>query len=73
MESTSNQLQPAPPQLLTDMEAKPSGDPEGAGGAETADVSQCEKPSVPMTSLKMMFERGQTDTVSLLRSSPVRV
>lgn len=47
-------------QHLTDMEAPPSRatteEEEVAGGV----VSECEKPSVPLTSLKRMFETGQT-------------
>ncbi|XP_071333549.1 LIM domain and actin-binding protein 1a [Trachinotus anak] len=67
-ESTSKQLQSAQPQDLTDMEAKPSRgseDQEGAAAAAT-EVPDCEKPSVPLNSLKMMFERGEnlTDKVS---------
>lgn len=44
------------------MEEKPSRDSEGAA----AEVPDCEKPSVPLNSLKMMFEKGESDNVSLL-------
>ncbi|KAM7405291.1 hypothetical protein PAMP_012564 [Pampus punctatissimus] len=47
------------------MEAKPSRDSEEQEGA-AAEVPDCEKPSVPLNSLKMMFEKGEnlTDKVS---------
>lgn len=67
-ESTSNQLQSAHPEDLTDMEARPGRDPEGKEGTAAAEVPECEKPSVPLNSLKMMFEKGEnlTDKVSLI-------
>ncbi|XP_023248772.1 LIM domain and actin-binding protein 1-like isoform X2 [Seriola lalandi dorsalis] len=73
-ESTSNQLQSARPEDLTDMEAKPSRDSEaqeGAAAAAATEVLDCEKPSVPLNSLKMMFERGEnlTDKVSREQTS----
>ncbi|XP_059189742.1 LIM domain and actin-binding protein 1a [Centropristis striata] len=48
------------------MEEKPSRESEGAEGAAAAEVPDCEKPSVPLNSLKMMFEKGEnlTDKVS---------
>ncbi|KAM7411201.1 hypothetical protein PAMA_021268 [Pampus argenteus] len=57
-ESNSNQLLSAQPEDLTDMEAKPSRDSEEQEGA-AAEVPDCEKPSVPLNSLKMMFEKGE--------------
>ena len=51
-----------PPEDLTDME--PSRDSEGREAA-AAEVPEAEKPSVPLTSLKMMFERGEADKASL--------
>lgn len=59
-ETTSNQLQSAQPEDLANMEAKPSGGSEGLEGA--AGVSDPEKPTVPLTSLKMMFEKGENPT-----------
>ncbi|XP_030279331.1 LIM domain and actin-binding protein 1a [Sparus aurata] len=56
-ETNSSQL----PEDLTDME--PSRDSEGREAA-AAEVPEAEKPSVPLTSLKMMFERGEADKVS---------
>ncbi|KAL7399267.1 hypothetical protein ABVT39_022398 [Epinephelus coioides] len=49
-ETSSNQL--------TDMEVKPSRESEGAA----AEVPESEKPSVPLNSLKMMFEKGENLT-----------
>lgn len=43
------------PEDLSDMEAKPSSGSEGG-------VADIEKPSVPLTSLKMMFETGENLT-----------
>lgn len=44
------------------MEAKPSRDSEEQEGAaaSTAEVPECEKPSIPLNSLKMMFEKGES-------------
>lgn len=58
-ETNSGQL----PEDLTDME--PSRDSEGREAA-AAEVPEAEKPSVPLTSLKMMFERGEADKASLI-------
>ncbi|XP_029363042.1 LIM domain and actin-binding protein 1a [Echeneis naucrates] len=66
-QSTSYQPRAAQSEDPTDMEAKPSRDPEeGVAAAAAAEVPDCEKPSVPLNSLKMMFERGEnlTDKVS---------
>ncbi|XP_029291956.1 LOW QUALITY PROTEIN: LIM domain and actin-binding protein 1a [Cottoperca gobio] len=64
-ETISNQLQSSQPEDLTNME-KPSRDSEGQEGAAAAEVPDSEKPSVPLNSLKMMFEKGENmaDTVS---------
>lgn len=43
-----------------EMEGKPSRDAEDHEGPAEAEVSDIEKPSIPLTSLKMMFERGET-------------
>lgn len=59
-ETTSNQLQSAQPEDLTNMEAKPSRSSEGPEGA--AGVPDPKKPTVPLTSLKMMFEKGENAT-----------
>ncbi|XP_069577999.1 LIM domain and actin-binding protein 1a [Brachyistius frenatus] len=48
----------ARPEDRIDMEATPSGEPERPEGA-VAEVPDGEKPSVPLISLKMMFERGE--------------
>lgn len=49
-------------QDMTDMEAKPSRDSEEQEGAaaSAAEVPECEKPSIPLNSLKMMFEKGES-------------
>lgn len=52
-------------QDMTDMEAKPSRDSEeqegaAASAASAAEVPECEKPSIPLNSLKMMFEKGES-------------
>lgn len=61
-----NHLQSAGLKDLTDMEAKPSRSADEQGGA-AAEVPDSEKPSVPLNSLKMMFEKGEnmSDHVSL--------
>nr|XP_019963376.1 PREDICTED: LIM domain and actin-binding protein 1-like isoform X1 [Paralichthys olivaceus] len=52
---------------LTDMEAPPSrATEELEAGAE---VPECEKPSVPLTSLKRMFETGESPRDQLLQES----
>ncbi|XP_070696298.1 LIM domain and actin-binding protein 1a [Pempheris klunzingeri] len=68
-ETSSNQLQAAQPEDLTDMEASPSRASEGQKAA--AEVPDSEKPSVPLNSLKMMFEKGEnlTDKVSREQTS----
>ncbi|KAK2897152.1 LIM domain and actin-binding protein 1a isoform X1 [Channa argus] len=68
-ESTSNQLLSAQAEDLTDMEAKASRHSEGQQRA--AEVPDCEKPSVPLTSLKKMFEKAEnlTDKVSREQTS----
>uniref|UniRef100_A0A3B3Y8S5 LIM domain and actin binding 1a n=1 Tax=Poecilia mexicana TaxID=48701 RepID=A0A3B3Y8S5_9TELE len=45
---------------LMEMEAKPGRDLEVEEEAAAAETSDIEKPSVPINSLKMMFERGDT-------------
>lgn len=70
--SETNQLQSAQPEDLTNMEEKPSRDSEGQeGAAAAAEVPDSEKPSVPLNSLKMMFEKGEnlTDKVSREQTS----
>lgn len=44
------------------MEAKPSRESEEQEGAaaSAAEVPECEKPSIPLNSLKMMFEKGES-------------
>ncbi len=65
-ETSFNQLQSAQPEGPDDMEMKPGRDSEGEGAA-AAVVPDSEKPSVPLNSLKMMFEKGENviDKVSL--------
>ncbi|XP_045920561.1 LIM domain and actin-binding protein 1-like isoform X2 [Micropterus dolomieu] len=65
-QTSYNQLISAQAEDLTDMEAKPRRD-----GAAAAEVPDCEKPSVPLNSLKMMFEKGEnlTDKVSREQTS----
>nr|XP_020510553.1 LIM domain and actin-binding protein 1 [Labrus bergylta]XP_029137235.1 LIM domain and actin-binding protein 1 [Labrus bergylta] len=65
-QTSSNQLQTDRLEDLSDMEEKPSRDPEEQEGAAAAEVPDSEKPSVPLNSLKMMFEKGEnlTDKVS---------
>lgn len=67
-EPTFNHLQSAQLRDLTDMEAKPSRDMEGQPRA--AEVPDSEKPSVPLNSLKKMFEKGenQADKASVFIS-----
>ncbi|XP_024915530.1 LIM domain and actin-binding protein 1a isoform X2 [Cynoglossus semilaevis] len=66
--SPISQHQAAQPEDLSDMEA--SRDSQGlqraAAAAAAAEVPECEKPSVPLNSLKMMFEKGEnlSDQVS---------
>ncbi|MEQ2158179.1 hypothetical protein GOODEAATRI_009617 [Goodea atripinnis] len=63
-ETRTNQLTEEPEDMM-EMEAKHSKDLEGEGAA-AVEVSDIEKPSVPINSLKMMFERGENpDNVSL--------
>lgn len=71
-ETSFNQLQSAQSEDLTDMEAKPSRDSQGPEGA-AAEVPDSEKPSVPLNSLKMMFEKGEnlSDKASLFLSVTV--
>uniref|UniRef100_A0A8C4IJR8 LIM domain and actin binding 1a n=1 Tax=Dicentrarchus labrax TaxID=13489 RepID=A0A8C4IJR8_DICLA len=59
-----------PPEGLTDME--PSRDSEGQEGAAAAEVPESEKPSVPLNSLKMMFEKGENPTDKVSREQPSR-
>ncbi|KAK5895103.1 hypothetical protein CesoFtcFv8_011723 [Champsocephalus esox] len=56
-ESSSHQLLSALPEDLI-MEEKPSRESEEHQGVP-AEVPECEKPSVPLNSLKMMFEKGE--------------
>ncbi|TKS76566.1 LIM domain and actin-binding protein 1 [Collichthys lucidus] len=64
--SEMNQVQSAQPEDLTDMEAKPSrASEEQEGAPAAAEVPDIEKPSIPLNSLKMMFEKGETDKASL--------
>lgn len=66
-ETSTSRLLSAQREDPTNME-KPSRGSEGQDGATAAELSDCEKPSVPLNSLKMMFEKGEnlTDRVSLL-------
>ncbi|XP_041654815.1 LIM domain and actin-binding protein 1a [Cheilinus undulatus] len=71
-DTSSNLLQPAQPVHQTDMEEKPSRDPEEhKEAAASAEVPESEKPSVPLNSLKMMFEKGEslTDKEQINRGS----
>lgn len=52
-----------------EMEAKPSRDGEEQEGPAEAEMSDIEKPSIPLNSLKMMFERGQTPDKASPKSS----
>ncbi|KAM9350368.1 LIM domain and actin-binding protein 1a [Symphorus nematophorus] len=67
-ETISNQLHR---EGLTDMEEKPSRESEEQEGAAATgtEVLDCEKPSVPLNSLKMMFEKGETEKVSREQTS----
>ncbi|XP_034550860.1 LIM domain and actin-binding protein 1a isoform X2 [Notolabrus celidotus] len=69
-ETSSNHIQSAPPEDLTDMEEKPSREAEEQERA-AAEVPESEKPSIPLNSLKMMFEKGEnlTDQVSREQTS----
>lgn len=59
-ETRSDLLHPAQSEDLTDMEEKPSRDAEEQERVASAtEVPDCEKPSVPLNSLKMMFEKGE--------------
>ncbi|XP_062421182.1 LIM domain and actin-binding protein 1a isoform X2 [Pungitius pungitius] len=60
-ETSTSRLHSAQRQPPTNME-KPSRESEGQDGATSADVSDSEKPSVPLNSLKMMFEKGDHPT-----------
>lgn len=68
--SQASEAQPDPttrshqPEHLMDME--PSRDAEGAAAA--AEVPDCEKPSVPLNSLKMMFEKRENPEKASLPS-----
>ncbi|KAM8862538.1 LIM domain and actin-binding protein 1a [Spinachia spinachia] len=59
--SSSSRLHSARREEPTNMET-PSRDPQGQDGATAAEVSDSEKPSVPLNSLKMMFEKGENLT-----------
>nr|XP_046253828.1 LIM domain and actin-binding protein 1a isoform X2 [Scatophagus argus] len=55
------------------METKPSPEPEGQeGAAAAAEVPDSEKPSVPLNSLKMMFEKGENLTNKVSREQTSR-
>ncbi|XP_053173251.1 LIM domain and actin-binding protein 1a [Scomber japonicus] len=62
-ESHRNQLWSAQPEDLMDIEEKPSGDLVEQERA-AAEVPDTEKPSVPLNSLKMMFEKVSRDQTS---------
>ncbi|KAE8292810.1 LIM domain and actin-binding protein 1 [Larimichthys crocea] len=65
-----NQVQSAQSEDLTDMEAKPSrASEEQEEAPAAAEVPDIEKPSIPLNSLKMMFEKGETDKVSREQTS----
>ncbi|XP_034731544.1 LIM domain and actin-binding protein 1a [Etheostoma cragini] len=70
-ETSSNQLQSAQPQHLSNMEEMPSRDSEGQEGGAAAEVPDSERPSVPLNSLKMMFEKRENlnDEVSREQTS----
>ncbi|CAK6973300.1 LIM domain and actin-binding protein 1a [Scomber scombrus] len=66
-ESHRDQLWSAQPEDLMDMDEKPSGDlaeQERAAAGAAAEVPDTEKPSVPLNSLKMMFEKVSRDQTS---------
>ncbi|XP_054465013.1 LIM domain and actin-binding protein 1a [Anoplopoma fimbria] len=69
-ETSTSQLHSTQHEGPTNME-KPSRDSEMQEGATAAEVPDCEKPSVPLNSLKMMFEKGEnlTDKVSKEQTS----
>ncbi|XP_033987619.1 LIM domain and actin-binding protein 1a isoform X1 [Trematomus bernacchii] len=69
-ESSSHQLQSALPEDLI-MEEKPSRESEEHQGAPV-EVPECEKPSVPLNSLKMMFEKGENLSDKGSREQPRR-
>ncbi|KAJ4933848.1 hypothetical protein JOQ06_006657 [Pogonophryne albipinna] len=69
-ESSSHQLLSALPEDLI-MEEKPSRESEEHQGAP-AEVPECEKPSVPLNSLKMMFEKGENLSDKGSREQPRR-
>ncbi|XP_075953384.1 LIM domain and actin-binding protein 1a isoform X2 [Anarhichas minor] len=60
-EMSTSQLRSAQHEDLTDME-KPSRDSEEREGPTAAEVSDSEMPSVPLNSLKLMFEKGENLT-----------
>ncbi|KAK9515207.1 hypothetical protein VZT92_025872 [Zoarces viviparus] len=60
-EMSASQLRSAQHEDLTDMET-PSRDSEGQEGATAAEASDSEMPSVPLNSLKLMFEKGENPT-----------
>ncbi|XP_068589111.1 LIM domain and actin-binding protein 1a [Cebidichthys violaceus] len=60
-ETSTSQLRSAQHEDLTNME-KTSRDSEGQEGATAAELSDSEKPSVPLNSLKLMFEKGENLT-----------
>uniref|UniRef100_G3P956 LIM domain and actin binding 1a n=1 Tax=Gasterosteus aculeatus aculeatus TaxID=481459 RepID=G3P956_GASAC len=60
-ETSTSRLLSAQREDPTNME-KPSRGSEGQDGATAAELSDCEKPSVPLNSLKMMFEKGENLT-----------
>uniref|UniRef100_UPI0037E9A6B2 LIM domain and actin-binding protein 1a n=1 Tax=Semicossyphus pulcher TaxID=241346 RepID=UPI0037E9A6B2 len=68
-ETSFNQLQSTHLEDLTEMEEKPSRDPEEQEGAAAPEIPDVEKPSVPLNSLKMMFEKGETDRASREQTS----
>ncbi|KAM9855909.1 LIM domain and actin-binding protein 1a [Aulostomus maculatus] len=71
--SESNFIQSAGARELPNMEATPSRDTEERGAAAVAaEVPECEKPSVPLNSLKMMFEKGENLTDKVSREQPTR-
>ncbi|XP_040008465.1 LIM domain and actin-binding protein 1a isoform X2 [Xiphias gladius] len=70
--SASNQLWSAQPEDPADMEAKPGRGSERQEGAAAAEVPDCKKPSVPLNSLKMMFEKGESPVDKVSREQTSR-
>ncbi|KAM9342521.1 LIM domain and actin-binding protein 1a [Pholidichthys leucotaenia] len=58
--SNSTEVCTDQPEDQIDMEGEASRGSEGQDGTAAAGVADCEKPSIPLNSLKMMFEKGET-------------